>query len=159
MYQHGLYLDYSTDQNISPPKSFAFNLQESKTMFESGFDGIYFNQDSWYSVHMGYANNKNIYIFYGDGKKDITYIDFKTYKLRTIAKSKLKKSCLFGQGVRMGNRFLMTCDKEDIHLGPYSSIKKKTHLWSDRKERFTFAPTLTATAYSKNCVTSFNRYS
>ena len=147
-------MDYSADTKISPTKNFTFNLLESITAHLSH---TYTYQPDSYSVHMGYANNENIYIFYGDGKKPVTYIDIKTQIVRAIPETSLAEPCHVGCGVRVGDKFLMACDRE-THIHSVDKLKSKSNIWSDRKQRLIEPLELKATRYDENCLTSLNRY-
>ena len=153
IYQDGLYLDYSTDENISPSKNFTFYLHKSVTKYESGSLGVVASE---FSSYMAYSDTENIYIFYGNGERDATYINFHTRQLRTIPGSKLKTKSHLGSGVRAGNLFLMAGDKSN-HMTADHTYQVNTQLWSDRKKTMIQAPTLKATAYTENCLTSFNK--
>ena len=153
IYQNGLFMDYSTDTKISPVKNFSFNLQESVTSQSSG--SHYYGPDEQ-SVHMGFANNENIYIFYGDGQKSVTYIDTKTQKVRAMPKTKLEKPCHGGSGIKVGDTFLMACDRK-THMYDVHQLKVKALLWSDKRQRFVNYTYLTATNYNENCLTPLNR--
>ena len=153
IYQDGLYLDYSTDENISPSKNFTFYLHKSVTKYESGSLGVVASE---FSSYMAYADTENIYIFYGNGERDATYINFHTRQLRTMPGSKLTSKSNLGSGVRAGNLFLVAGDKSN-HMTADHTYQVNTQLWSDRKKTMIQAPTLKATAYTENCLTSFNK--
>ena len=156
IYQDGLYMDYSSEFETSPSKNFTLSLPESITSHLSHSFSQFHQPDS-YSVHMGYANNENIYIFYGDGKKPVTYIDIQTQIVRAIPETNLGDPCHIASGVRVGDKFLMACDR-NTHMHSVFDLKSKSNLWSDRKQRLIQSPYLTATAYTEHCLTSLNRY-
>ena len=135
LYENGQHLDYSTDESISPSKIFEINIPFS--------DLGYFS----------YANLEYIYIFYADGKKDITYLNIETLQHRTIPNSKLKTYVQDGYGVQIGSMFLMSGDI-DYHY--WNVISVKSHIWSDKKERFISSPDVPRPVPS-SCFTSFNR--
>ena len=151
-------MDFSTDETLSPSKNFTFHLPKSVTKYTSHVLGWDATDDSYeYTSYMGYADLENIYIFYGNGERVVTFINFQTQQLRTIPGSKLIKKSHLGSGVQVGNLFLMAGDMESFLTYLNTDMEVKTNLWSARRKIMIKSPTLTAIAYTEHCLTAFNR--
>ena len=150
-------MDFSTDENLSPSKNFSFHLPKSVTKYTSHI--WYYEDNNEYTSYMGYADLENLYIFYGNGERVVTFINFKTKQLRTIPRSKLITKSHLGSGVQVGNLFLIAGSKDNFMTETeIKNMEVKTNLWSTRKKiMIKDPPTLTSTDYTENCLTSFNR--
>ena len=99
------------------------------------------------------ANLKYIYIFYADGKKDITYLNIETLQHRTIPNTTLTSGVHDGNGVQVGSRFMMS---GDIKYYFWNVFSVESQTWSDKKERFVSSPEVPRPAFS-SCFTPLNR--
>ena len=135
LYEDGHHIDFSTDESISPSKDFEIKIPESNLGYFS------------------YANLKYIYIFYADGKKDITYLNIETLQHRTIPNTTLTSGVHDGNGVQVGSRFMMS---GDIKYYFWNVFSVESQTWSDKKERFVSSPEVPRPAFS-SCFTPLNR--
>ena len=156
IYQDGLHTDFSTEISISPPKNFFIKLPTSKSYLVGGI--IAFDTVQALSGYLSYANLDKIYIFYIDGSKNLTYIDIKTQKHRTISGTNFGNPLYFASGVRVGKNFFMATDRSNYGLNlPQRSWKTQSYIWMDKREQL-FNHSLTfATSYKQVCFASFNR--
>ena len=156
IYQGGLHLDFSTDDSISPSKNFKIKLRHSLPTynFQSVFLGPPVGKSTGY---LAYANDKRIYIFYTDGKKDITYIDIETGKHRTISNTSYGDSLMFGSGVRVGSNFFMAGDKNNINSLSWTVHTSKCFTWEEKREVLDRSKSTTFASYTDSCFASYNR--
>ena len=162
IYQGGLHIDFSTDETISPSKSFPITLRKSVSL--SSLRNCQLpHQDTQpnlnYSAgYLAYANDKKIYIFYTDGKKDLTYIDIGTGKHRTISNTAYGSNLIFGSGVRVGDQFFMTGDRiNQCHSHGFLNYKSKCYIWKEKREKLDSSKKAPVSLYDNTCFASYNR--
>ena len=163
IYQGGLHIDFSTDETISPTKTFQITLRKSFTMSarmcEFTLNPIQHSGINSNSAgYLAYANDKKIYIFYTDGKKDLTYIDIGTGKHRTISNTAYGSKLVYGSGVRVGDQFFMTGDRlEQCYNNPFSNYKSNCYIWKEKREKMDSSKKAPFSLYDNTCFASYNR--
>ena len=155
IYQDGLHLDFSTDESLSPSKKFDIKLRHSLPSYQPcGFNQEQFPKSTGY---LAYANDEKIYIFYTDGKKDLTYIDIATGIHRTISNTAYGAEIMFGSSVRVGDKFFMAGDKlRKCWLGP-NNWNTKCFIWKEKKETLEERKYVPVSRYDNSCYASYNR--
>ena len=150
MYEDGQIIDFSTNEALSPSRNVTMKL-ESK----SGIFGYY-----------AYADLQNIYIFYSQGRKDITYIDCQTLQHRTLSNTKLPKQKHKGIGVRVGDIFLIAGGHwyTNANLYPQNHYTSQPYYtnesisWSVKKKMYLKVnPPFKFATVEESCLTSVNR--
>lgn len=105
IYPDGRMLDYSTNDQVSPARNVSMKLSCSH---EHERDKLSIHPNLNTSCHtFAYADLQRIYIFYGNAKRDLTYIDCQTFQHRTMPETRLKHSHINGVGTQVGDKFTM----------------------------------------------------
>ena len=152
IYQDGLHMDFSTDERISPTIDFPLKLRTSKTKYPPG--GFFFDPNYESTGYLAYADLDNIYIFYTDGKKDVTYIDIRKGFHQTITNTNFGSSLLFASGVKVGNDFFMISDRLVWGKVPSDVM---TYKWTGKKSRIFKHMMYSPSTYTYACYASYNR--
>ena len=105
IYPDGRMLDYSINDQVSAARNVSIKLTCSHE-HERDKLGVHPNiNTSCYTF--AYADLDRIYIFYGNAKRDLTYIDCQTFQHRTMIDTRLKHSHINGVGTQVGDKFTM----------------------------------------------------
>ena len=154
IYQDGFHLDFSTDESISPSKTFDIKLRYSLPSYQPC--GFNHEQPAKSTGYLAYANDEKIYIFYTDGKKDLTYIDIATGIHRTLSNTAYGTKIMFGSSVRVGDKFFMAGDKlQKCH--PFHNWKTKCFIWMEKREKMQQKKAFPMSRYDNSCFASYNR--
>ena len=153
IYQDGLHMDFSTDERISPSNDFPIQLRSSKTKYPPG--GFAFQPDHQSTGYLAYADLDKIYIFYTDGKKNVTSIDIRKGFHQTISNTDYGTNLVFASGVRVGNDFFMISDRLIYNLQVSSDVI--TYKWTGKKSRIFKHMMYTSSAYTYACYAPYNR--
>ena len=156
IYQDGLHMDFSTDERISPTNKFQIKLRSSKTNYHQG--GFAFPNPQQSTGYLSYADLDKIYIFYTDGKKDVTYIDIRKGFHRTISRTEYGTNLVFASGVQVGSDFLMVTDRLKYTVyGTDFQWTAPTYRWTGKKSRIFKHKKYTVSKYTYACYASYNR--
>ena len=156
IYQDGLHMDFSTDERISPTNKFQIKLRSSKTNYHQG--GFAFPNPQQSTGYLSYADLDKIYIFYTDGKKDVTYIDIRKGFHRTISRTEYGTNLVFASGVQVGSDFLMVTDRQEYTLtGIDFQWTVPTYKWTGKKSRIFKYLMYPPSTYTYACYASYNR--
>ena len=155
IYQDGLHMDFSTDERISPSNDFPIQLRSSKTKYPPG--GFFFQPDHQSTGYLAYADLDKIYIFYTDGKKDVTYIDIRKGVHGTISNTNFGTNLVFASGVQVGPDYFMTSDRLKYDVGPNIQWKVPTYKWTGKKSHIFKHKQYTVSKYTYACYASYNR--
>ena len=148
-------MDFSADERISPTNIFQIKLRSSKTKYQTG--GFYAQQEYQSTGYLSYADLDNIYIFYTDGKKDVTYIDIRKGFHRTISRTDYGTNLVFASGVQVGPDYFMTSDRLKYDVGPNIQWKVPTYKWTGKKSHIFKHKQYTVSKYTYACYASYNR--
>ena len=149
-------MDFSTDERISPTNNFQIQLRSSKTKYQPG--GFSLPQGHKSTGYLAYADLDNIYIFYTDGKKDVTYIDIRKGFHRTISRTEYGINLVFANGVQVGSDFLMVTDRLKYGISGVNFLwKVPTYKWAGKKSRIFKHKQYTVSKYTYACYASYNR--
>ena len=162
IYQDGLHLDFSTDETMSPSKNFDIKLRHSLPSYRHcGFNAP---QQAKSTGYLAYANDKRIYIFYTDGKKDVTYIDIDTGIHRTVPNTafegtNVEPEIMFASSVKVGNKFFMSGDKlkKCYNLNLEGQWNSKCYIWNEKREMMEQREKFPISKYDNTCYASYNR--
>ena len=167
IHQNGRMSDYSTNETLSPSRNVSMKLTCSN-VYEK-FYGAFAPNRSCYTF--AYADLQNIYIFYGNAKRDMTYIDCQSFDYGTMSGTKLKNQHIEGIATKVGDKFIMLGENDymdDVLMGLWDfaplyntqqeSFRTKVTIWSDRKQKFFgHHPDFIEATVDHTCVTGFNR--
>ena len=149
-------MDFSTDERISPKNDFQIQLRSSKTGYHHG--GFAFPTPQQSTGYLSYADLDKIYIFYTDGKKDVTYIDIREGYHRTISRTEYGTNLVFASGVQVGSDFLMVTDRLKYTVyGTDFQWTAPTYRWTGKKSRIFKHKKYTVSKYTYACYASYNR--
>ena len=152
-------MDFSTDERISPTNVFPIKLRSSKPKYQNG--GFYVQQGDQSTGYLAYADLDNIYIFYTDGKKDVTYIDIRKGIHRTISRTDYVTNLVFASGVKVGPDYFMISDRLNYGLQSITTDttlwKRMTYKWTGKKSRIFKHKQYTVSKYTYACYASYNR--
>ena len=146
-------MDFSTDEMISPTNDFPIQLRSSKTKYQTG--GFKIPQNYQSTGYLSYADLGNIYIFYTDGEKDVTYIDIRKGVHGTISNTNFGTNLVFASGVKVGKDFFMISDK--LMYGFHVPLDVMTYKWAGKKSRILKHKRYTPSKYTYACFASYNR--
>ena len=155
IYQDGMHLDFSTEEKMSPSKQFDIKLRPSITSYAN--EGFLAPEKYRVTGYLAYANLKNIYVFHTDGQKDITYINIESGKHRTISNTSYDAKFMWGSGLRVGNSFFMTGDKEHWSVLMVQNWKTKYYIWREKREKLQVKKWFPISKNTACCYTAYNR--
>ena len=165
IYQDGRMLDYSTNETLSPSRNVSMKLSCSNV--HKKICPTYPNRSTCYTY--AYADLRRIYIFYGNAKRDMTYIDSQTFKHSTMPGTKLNNAHIDGIGTKVGDKFIMLggfVGSEEFNEGVLpntpslscSVLGTKTTIWSDKRQKLIRSnQDFISVMVENSCVTGFNR--
>ena len=163
IYQNGKMADYSTNETLSPSRNVSMKLTCSNS-----YKNI-FGAPNRSCYTFAYADLQTIYIFYGNAKRDMTYIDCRSFHYGTIPGTKLNKGHIEGIATKVGDKFVMLGENDyidELHsssvffapLSPLKSMLTEVTTWSDRKQNFLgHHPDFIEATVDYTCATGFNR--
>ena len=142
---------------ISPSKNFNITLPTSLTRHTPGC-GFNVGQPWRSNGYLSYADNERIYIFYTNGRNNLTYIDIKTQKHRTISDTTFEMNLMFSTGVRVGHNFYMGGDRLIYcYQTAGQSWATPSYAWRGKREQLLNHSQIMATKYTSTCLASYNR--
>ena len=165
IYQDGRMLDYSTNETLSPSRNVSMKLSCSNV--HKKICHTYPNRSTCYTY--AYSDLRRLYIFYGNAKRDMTYIDSQTFKHSTMPGTKLNNAHIDGIGTKVGDKFIMLGGydgSEEFNAGvsfntpslSCSILGTKTTIWSDKRQKLIRSnQDFISVMVENSCVTGFNR--
>ena len=167
IYQDGRMSDYSTNEILSPSRNVSMKLTCSNAYKDLPCaNPTSVPKRSCYVF--AYADLKHMHIFYGNAKRDMTFIDTETFDYGTMSGTKLKEAHIEGIAAKVGDKFIVLGGIDYKEMSKLSSkhntpiewiiMQAKATIWSDRKQDFIGRhPDFFAAKVDYSCITGFNR--
>ena len=154
--------DYSTNEILSPSRNVSMKLTCS-----NAYKDLYCTNPTSVPKRscyvFAYADLKHIHIFYGNTKRDMTYIENETFDYGTMTGTKFKKAHIEGIAAKVGDRFIVLGgidykEMSKLSYTPFEIMLAKATIWSDRKNNFIgHHLDFIEAKVDYSCITGFNR--